>query len=891
MNAFAADPDFTVADGDPVPAGAFSPDGGTTWIPFYQQEQDDPYIFTPNGYQKGIIAFNPAVGNITVNNDFQLNGTSFEIRTNEGQTVAFAQPLSNYQTAVTLTGQGTIETQGAAAFGQVTVGSGKAGDAPTLKIDSQIGVIGGISVAKGATLTLDDGSTLLLTKQIANAGTVNIVKGAVIDASNVTRELAEGLGIQLLTNLDPKGDVHGDLTTVPNGYLYGGTDASSFKITTGNGTVNSDSGTLRIGVVDFTIGEAGVVTNDKTHYEMWLQNGGTGNEADIVDARNRQGLGAKMSVMVRGGSTESPTTLLVEDQFGSNYQIYVARNAVADITLANDIWEWKIGGVGDLKVLDGAQVFITTLVDIVAQTPPDTGRITRATFVGQNITLTSVALEGVQPASHNFSPLALTVENASSVLMNADIHAAYGYLLDKGAEGQILRDIADYRVKGVLTMASGYTMDMTAADRESSTKAADKSQIGNVPSEQFAHLVIEENGKVVLQQDALFTANTVTNESELVDVKVGEKTICQNLDTARTYSGNDVESNYEINGTIEVRGRSGSGKNATSITAIEGAEHYTTRNSGFTITNAYINVVDTYIDGYIEVEDPVTMIKFVPNNRTGSTDTTISNVLIGDSVTNAKENHGTVTLDNAANQDFNLIYAKEGNIAITNRNMVETEGSEQQPETVNAARIRIGAGKTVSVCGTLEEEAKKATLNVSNLLQADGYRGDPENPSYSVVDANLRLGVGTTLNVSAANGIGGIDMNGNTVTFGYEESNDSRGAWLYWADYDSIMGMAQGSKYDLFLNVSGVDLSDLGHPSPEIMPEEGESAVDASLYFTNLPSNNFYLCYSGDGGTGGKGENVGTIYIYKWGTVTPEPTTGTLSLLALAALAARRRRK
>ena len=57
--------------------------------------------------------------------------------------------------------------------------------------------------------------------------------------------------------------------------------------------------------------------------------------------------------------------------------------------------------------------------------------------------------------------------------------------------------------------------------------------------------------------------------------------------------------------------------------------------------------------------------------------------------------------------------------------------------------------------------------------------------------------------------------------------------------------------------------------------------MDASRVFTNLDENTYALVYNWNA------DNTGRVAL----VMIPEPTTGTLSLLALCALAARRRRK
>lgn len=66
------------------------------------------------------------------------------------------------------------------------------------------------------------------------------------------------------------------------------------------------------------------------------------------------------------------------------------------------------------------------------------------------------------------------------------------------------------------------------------------------------------------------------------------------------------------------------------------------------------------------------------------------------------------------------------------------------------------------------------------------------------------------------------------------------------------------------------------------------TAVDASQIFANIGQGFFELCYSGSPERA-NGMDTGVVFLHKI-AATPEPTTGTLSLLALAALAARRRK-
>lgn len=162
---------------------------------------------------------------------------------------------------------------------------------------------------------------------------------------------------------------------------------------------------------------------------------------------------------------------------------------------------------------------------------------------------------------------------------------------------------------------------------------------------------------------------------------------------------------------------------------------------------------------------------------------------------------------------------------------------------------------------------------VSGTLLATGYQD-------SVLDGNLKMLEGSTYDVSASYGDGGLDLRGS-LTF-------DQGAQLSEGDMYWINKMPIGDKYDLAFNVTSL----FGSAEESGWTEDGKmigNPIDASTIFTGqFWKGEYYICYSGLNQEGGYGGNVGTVYLYH---ALPEPTTGTLSLLALAALAARRRRK
>lgn len=174
----------------------------------------------------------------------------------------------------------------------------------------------------------------------------------------------------------------------------------------------------------------------------------------------------------------------------------------------------------------------------------------------------------------------------------------------------------------------------------------------------------------------------------------------------------------------------------------------------------------------------------------------------------------------------------------------------------------------------LKDDSGNGTAHVSSGVVALGTGVD----TASKLEGSLTLAADATLDVAAAGGVGGINLSGSddVLTFNgkiklAEDSLTaikSLDAWTY-------------GQYDLAFGVETLNL--FGREETRSAIEYGQ--VDAAMYIAGLESGRYYLVYSG-ADAGGNGGQVGTLSV-----VVPEPTTSTLSLLALAALCARRRRK
>ena len=325
-----------------------------------------------------------------------------------------------------------------------------------------------------------------------------------------------------------------------------------------------------------------------------------------------------------------------------------------------------------------------------------------------------------------------------------------------------------------------------------------------------------------------------------------------------------------------------------------------------------------------------------------------------DTATFAMENEAQLDLDNEKVGLDKFTFGKGTSVTIDNGTLSVTEGttftldanisgtgSKISLETdsrlnVGDFGLLIGCGvsgdgtivkemsSTASVSGSMQDfsgsvEVQAGTLNILNIdedaglnvadvtIAADGVLGVYKGSTVAetsegtltvtgghkltanlraILNADLVMGGGVeapaVLDVSAFLGDGGLQM-GSTVTL------TPGSVLLSAADMDAIGALDFMGKYDLFNGVDGLSLDG----TTDFLSELGlaDKWVKAADVFANEqfkdPEKDYYLFYSGATQKGGVGGNVGTVYLMQ----IPEPTTGTLSLLALAALAARRRKR
>ena len=259
---------------------------------------------------------------------------------------------------------------------------------------------------------------------------------------------------------------------------------------------------------------------------------------------------------------------------------------------------------------------------------------------------------------------------------------------------------------------------------------------------------------------------------------------------------------------------------------------------------------------------------------------TEGNVTVGNHVEVAEVSNvfaGKLTLSSGAATEVlrEITTSNGGDIEFLN--MAAANGTEDGSQTlVQLKALEIGADSTVSFYENTEANpAEEARVTVETTLSANaGAR----------LNADLEMAVGSALDVSGTEGAGlllGSEITlheGNLLAVEGHTEMDYVDAYL--RDY---FGGRTDKLYTLYSGTEGDPLEfyiDGQLVNHDIKFKDWKNFdMDASEIYSNLYAQTYYLVYDGS--------NVGSIAI----GLLPEPTTGTLSLLALCALAARRRRK
>ena len=223
-------------------------------------------------------------------------------------------------------------------------------------------------------------------------------------------------------------------------------------------------------------------------------------------------------------------------------------------------------------------------------------------------------------------------------------------------------------------------------------------------------------------------------------------------------------------------------------------------------------------------------------------DATIENKLTNSSIENA--GNGTLKVNNAENT-LSAVHATGGHIKLFS------------DAELDLKELEIATSLSVSAYSQLSEQAaQEARINVS---------GTADFGAGATLNADLVMKSGATLKIAG------------TVQMGSDVYLES-GLKLAGTQYDTLSSLRVGEKVTLF---SGVDTLFLGNTPIASNAITLDDRVLANEYFSNL-TDDYLLIFDTTMGAGLAELSIAMV---------PEPTTATLSILALAGLAMRRRRK
>lgn len=254
---------------------------------------------------------------------------------------------------------------------------------------------------------------------------------------------------------------------------------------------------------------------------------------------------------------------------------------------------------------------------------------------------------------------------------------------------------------------------------------------------------------------------------------------------------------------------------------------------------------------------------------TGGSNTVAANTVLGDGATITYDVAKGASLSSTGQLTAraargNLVKLGEGTAAINN--------------TANViANIRAEAGELQVFGDTVYDLQDLQAATSAKLGFYIGAEGDTAKEASVRVNGTATFGAGSTLNANLTMTTGstleeaeGELAMGSTLTL-------QEGITLGETTLERIHSLSVGESTTLF---SGVDNLTLGNK--EYSSITTEDSILASPYFSNLESN-YFLTYTGT--------DNGTLSITMMSASIPEPTSTALSLLALSALAARRRRR
>ncbi len=477
-----------------------------------------------------------------------------------------------------------------------------------------------------------------------------------------------------------------------------------------------------------------------------------------------------------------------------------------------------------------------------------------------------------------------------------------------------------YITSGSNTLSEIYA-ESQAANGENAGISIGAGATLNVDAAPTSAIELAGNATLNLSQGISLEASSVTKNGHTVTLDgKGSYTVRSAEDTAITiaegWSGSvNLNSVYVTDLSISTLGKSGS-----SIT-LQGMDGSFAANSNITADVEILNTADGLYAGISITSGTADSTNTFSGKVTGS-----GNFVLNTDVANFTQKFtgdvsGWTGRMDVASGNHNITYT--GDAATINNRQIEMRGANatanitfdhEKAATVSSEILRSNGTLNITVKNSSDEGITftNSKIGMSSLTVEDGTKvafSGIESLSLSqlMVDEETLLTLGAngtgTISVTSASLTAGATVNGNldlgnatTLTY---NGNNSGGVsingdlklgnmTLNGDVMSAISALTAGEKLTLF-TLSG-KLEVLDTIVGESLNAESGNLISLSTIFTNVTDEKLYLGYDMPISTLDMlniTEFDSSVYVI----MVPEPTTATLSLLALAALAARRRRK
>ncbi len=188
--------------------------------------------------------------------------------------------------------------------------------------------------------------------------------------------------------------------------------------------------------------------------------------------------------------------------------------------------------------------------------------------------------------------------------------------------------------------------------------------------------------------------------------------------------------------------------------------------------------------------------------------------------------------------------------------------------TITAKEIEIAAGATLSVVGLTATEVHPLSVEMLTMSDSEAAVSQVFGAQRNVINADLTFATGSTIVTDGT----GINMSeGSILTFNATSGEKINLVFTLGTEY------SEDGKIQLFSNV---DIVKFLMDGKEV--DTATTLLASDFFAGDAINENTTLYYD---------STTNAVYLQGVSNAVPEPTTATLSLLALAALAARRKRK